>query len=658
MADQNVIECSEHQKQCTDYCTFNFCEEKYLFICPRCIQRKMNHTQHKNCLKDISSQKDIMEVILDIMMNNSDYTYEKHQIQKLLDLNEYFIDSLNKINSGIRNQMSQMLQNDQQLFQFILQNSQISNNNNNIQSNTITKVIKKIIQDSIFHDNSLYKHISDQLKSVYQDIGKQISNFDIVVDKNLEQKKNSFTKSIQRQFQKIDEFQQQSLNDKINNLNEQSSYFENDVSINSAVSVSNDNQNNDMDISKVNINQVLDLFSSNISGNQPKKILIQNPVASSKKEKQVNFSIQSIQQRESKENAFDNQMMEEEESKYDNINQIRHYQDNENQLKNKQLENVNHKENIKKIKQLTSFQPNLIAKEPLGEVSIFCINENSKMILLTHSQLPNILQRYDLNIMGFHDQNMIQFDDGDIVDAHLSEDLQKIAICSSRAGQIYKLVDGKSYQLSTNKDKNICRIQVEKNGNTIVIYEDFSFEIYQYDNIQPYQYFPTDSISDQKKTCYFVQIIESNIALQLIQNKCLQVINLQNNLSLFSKQEKYCLNSIEINNEKNLIATSGLSEIVTIYSYDKEKKSFTDLIKIETGHNDEILQTKFINGDQWIVTISGDCTWKVFETRTGQTIYFSSNDSQNAYIKCEYFASDQSLIFIDQYGELALFKLQ
>lgn len=41
--------------------------------------------------------------------------------------------------------------------------------------------------------------------------------------------------------------------------------------------------------------------------------------------------------------------------------------------------------------------------------------------------------------------------------------------------------------------------------------------------------------------------------------------------------------------DKKLIATSGLSEIVNIYSYDKKKKDFDFVNKIETGHSDEVL---------------------------------------------------------------------
>ncbi|KAL4492501.1 hypothetical protein ABPG72_005636 [Tetrahymena utriculariae] len=644
MTDQSIVTCSEHQKQCTDYCTFNFCKETYLFICPRCIQRKMNHVQHKNCLKDINSKKDIIQVIQDIMMSNSDYTYEINQIQKLVDLNNYFIDSLNTINKEIQNQMGQMIQNDQQIFKFILQNSQISTKNP-IQSNVITDLIQKIIQDSTFHDNQLYKQILDQLKSVYENIGKQIQSFSKVVDKNIQQKQINLQKSIQMQFQEITNFQQQSLKEKTFQFNEKSFYVENDISVNQSFASASDSQNNDISISKVNLNQVLDLFSSNIDYNQPKKILIQNPAASAKKEKQVNFSLDSFQQSDSKEHSYNNQMLEEEESKHNNENHANFQQ-------------IDIKQDPKQIKKLTSFKPNLIAKEPLGEVSIYCINQNQKIILLTHNQLPYVLQIYELSNMRYNDSNIIQFNDGNIVDAHISEDLQKIFICSSTVGRVYKLKDGKSFQLSTKKDKNICKIQVEQNDYTIVIYEDYSFEIYHYDNIQPYQEITTNQIQEQKSQSYFVRLIENNIVLQLQQNKCLKVVNLQNNLCLFDKQEKYCLNSIEINSGKNLIATSGLSEIVTIYSYDQEKKEFNQLNKIETGHNDEILQTKFINGDKWLVTISGDCTWKVFDTMTGQTIYFSSNDSQNAYIKCEYFAFDQSLIFIDQYGELAIFQLQ
>ncbi|KAL4445917.1 hypothetical protein ABPG74_010909 [Tetrahymena malaccensis] len=614
----------------------------------------MNHTSHKECLKDISSQKDIIQVILDIMMNNSDYKYEIEQIQKIIDLNKYFIRNLEKINKEIQNQMTQMIQNDEKLFEHIVQNNQVSTNNV-IQSNTITDLIQKIIKDSIFHDNQLYKLILDQLKSVYEDIGKQISTFSKIIDKNLQEKQNNLNKSIQKQFQEVSNFQQQSHYDKLKQLNVKPIYVQNDVSVNHQLFSASDSQNDDLSISKVNLNQVLDLFSSNISNNEPKKIQIQNPVACAKKEKSVNFSTDIIQQYESKEQNYNNQMLEEEEEEESKQNNICY---NQNPTKFKYLQNASIKEDSNQIKKLSSFKPNLVSKESLGEVSVYCIHQNSKIILLTNNQLPFILQIYDLNVKSYNDQNIIQFNDGNIVDAHISEDLLKIAICSSTVCRIYKIADGKSYQLKTKNDIKISKIQVEKNDYTIVIYEDYSFEIYHYDNIKPYQEISADQIQDQKSQIYFVKLIENNMALQLQQNKCLQIVNLQNNQCLFNKQEKYCLNSIEVNKENTLIATSGLSEIVTIYSYDKQKKEFNQLIQIETGHNDEILQTKFINGDKWIVTISGDCTWKVFETMTGQTIYFSSNESQNAYIKCEYFELDRSLIFIDQYGELSTFQLQ
>lgn len=68
--------------------------------------------------------------------------------------------------------------------------------------------------------------------------------------------------------------------------------------------------------------------------------------------------------------------------------------------------------------------------------------------------------------------------------------------------------------------------------------------------------------------------------------------------------EKYMINNIEISEDKSLIVTSGLSDSISLYKVDYDKRELKFIKSLKTEHTEDLTQAAFINNNQMVVTIS------------------------------------------------------